>query len=266
MNYKGEETGAARPGRPARDPRRLPRRWSPGGRHLLPAFLRQHDARGARWSPRSSGCGRASAPSPPTRSRANGASTSAPTRRSCQPMSSRSRRAISAGSSDGLRTSATRQLYVMQSNCGVETLGSDPGHPDHNGRIGPATGFWGAAELGQLIGEQNVLALDIGGTTAKCSLIEHGHVKITSDYWIERPAVLGLSHHGAGHRSGRDRQWRRLDRLDRRSRVPCMSVRKAPARCPVRRPMAAAAPMPPRPTPISCSAASTRTISAAARS
>src|SRR5262249_30873731 len=51
---------------------------------------------------------------------------------------------------------------------------------------GPASGFLGAAELGRLIGEPNVLALDIGGTTAKCSLIRDGQVKIVSDYWIER--------------------------------------------------------------------------------
>jgi N-methylhydantoinase A len=51
---------------------------------------------------------------------------------------------------------------------------------------GPASGFWGAAELGKLIGEPNVLALDIGGTTAKCSLVENGEVKIKTDYWIER--------------------------------------------------------------------------------
>ena len=31
-----------------------------------------------------------------------------------------------------------------------------------------------------------MLALDIGGTTAKCSLIENGEVKIKTDYWIER--------------------------------------------------------------------------------
>ncbi len=31
-----------------------------------------------------------------------------------------------------------------------------------------------------------MLALDIGGTTAKCSLIENGNVTLTSDYWIER--------------------------------------------------------------------------------
>ena len=39
---------------------------------------------------------------------------------------------------------------------------------------GPASGFWGAAELGQRLAEPNILALDIGGTTAKCSLIEDG--------------------------------------------------------------------------------------------
>jgi N-methylhydantoinase A len=76
--------------------------------------------------------------------------------------------------------------YIMQSNCGVDTL-------DHVKRIpitmvesGPASGFWGAAELGRLIGDPNVLALDIGGTTAKCSLIEGGRVRIMTDYWIER--------------------------------------------------------------------------------
>jgi N-methylhydantoinase A len=51
---------------------------------------------------------------------------------------------------------------------------------------GPASGFWGAAELGRIIGEPDVLALDIGGTTAKCSLIKGGHVAIKTDYWIER--------------------------------------------------------------------------------
>jgi N-methylhydantoinase A len=40
--------------------------------------------------------------------------------------------------------------------------------------------------LGRLIGEPNVLALDIGGTTAKCSLINNGQVAIKTDYWIER--------------------------------------------------------------------------------
>ena len=74
----------------------------------------------------------------------------------------------------------------MQSNCGVETLETVSRIPITMVESGPASGFWGAAELGKLIGEPNVLALDIGGTTAKCSLIENGQVKIMTDYWIER--------------------------------------------------------------------------------
>ncbi len=78
------------------------------------------------------------------------------------------------------------QLYVMQSNCGVDTVQRSSAVPITMVESGPASGFWGAAELGRLIGVPNVLALDIGGTTAKCSLIENGQVKIMTDYWIER--------------------------------------------------------------------------------
>lgn len=78
------------------------------------------------------------------------------------------------------------QMYIMQSNCGVDSVDQTKQIPITMVESGPASGFWGAAELGRLIGEPNVLALDIGGTTAKCSLIEGGHVKIISDYWIER--------------------------------------------------------------------------------
>ncbi|MEM9707473.1 MAG: hydantoinase/oxoprolinase family protein [Pseudomonadota bacterium] len=76
--------------------------------------------------------------------------------------------------------------YIMQSNCGVDSLAATSAIPITMVESGPASGFWGAAELGKLIGETNILALDIGGTTAKCSLIEGGEVKIMTDYWIER--------------------------------------------------------------------------------
>ena len=78
------------------------------------------------------------------------------------------------------------QLYVMQSNCGVDSVEKAQQIPITMVESGPASGVLGAAELGRLIGDLNVLALDIGGTTAKCSLIEGGRVKIMTDYWIER--------------------------------------------------------------------------------
>jgi N-methylhydantoinase A len=88
---------------------------------------------------------------------------------------------------EGLRSKGfTGSPFIMQSNCGVDSLASVSAIPITMVESGPASGFWGAAELGRLIGEPNVLALDIGGTTAKCSLIENGQVRIMTDYWIER--------------------------------------------------------------------------------
>ncbi len=88
---------------------------------------------------------------------------------------------------EGLKSRGfTGSPYIMQSNCGVDSLEATSKTPITMVESGPASGFWGAAELGKLIGEPNVLALDIGGTTAKCSLIENGEVRIMTDYWIER--------------------------------------------------------------------------------
>ena len=88
---------------------------------------------------------------------------------------------------DGLKARGFKgSPYIMQSNCGVDSLESVSRIPIAMVESGPASGFWGAAELGRLIGEPDVLALDIGGTTAKCSLIENGRVRIMTDYWIER--------------------------------------------------------------------------------
>lgn len=78
------------------------------------------------------------------------------------------------------------QLFITQSNCGVDSVDSVKAVPITMVESGPASGFWGAAELGRIIGEPDVLALDIGGTTAKCSLIQGGQVSIKTDYWIER--------------------------------------------------------------------------------
>ena len=88
---------------------------------------------------------------------------------------------------EGLKAKGLKQSpYIMQSNCGVDSLAATSAVPITMVESGPASGIWGAAELGKLIDEPNILALDIGGTTAKCSLIEDGEVRIMTDYWIER--------------------------------------------------------------------------------
>jgi N-methylhydantoinase A/oxoprolinase/acetone carboxylase beta subunit len=98
-------------------------------------------------------------------------------------------RSRAAGKSRGLPKSP----YIMQSNCGVDSLAATVCIPITMVESGPASGFWGAAELGKLIGEPNYrLALDIGGQ-AKCSLMRHrlARSKIMTDYWIERSPQIG---------------------------------------------------------------------------
>ncbi|MEM9718712.1 MAG: hydantoinase/oxoprolinase family protein [Bacteroidota bacterium] len=75
--------------------------------------------------------------------------------------------------------------YIMQSNGGISTLNAVKSNPISLVESGPASGIIGAAELGKAINRKNLIVLDIGGTTAKCSLIEKGQLKITSSYKIE---------------------------------------------------------------------------------
>lgn len=74
----------------------------------------------------------------------------------------------------------------MQSNCGVNSIESVIENPISVVESGPSSGFQGAAALGEIIGIKNIIALDIGGTTAKCSLIKNGRLNIHTDYYIEK--------------------------------------------------------------------------------
>ncbi|KQL52689.1 5-oxoprolinase [Heyndrickxia shackletonii] len=76
--------------------------------------------------------------------------------------------------------------YIMQSNGGSTTFEGAKQSPIHMVESGPVAGIYGAAVLGEILGEENIIAFDIGGTTAKCSLISKGEVKVTTDYYIEK--------------------------------------------------------------------------------
>ncbi|NKB39277.1 MAG: hydantoinase/oxoprolinase family protein [Gammaproteobacteria bacterium] len=76
--------------------------------------------------------------------------------------------------------------YIMQSNCGISTVDSAKRNPISMVESGPASGIYAAAHLGRIIDEKNLIVLDIGGTTAKCTLIEDGEIRITTDYYIEK--------------------------------------------------------------------------------
>jgi len=76
--------------------------------------------------------------------------------------------------------------YMMLSNGGIATVATAKANPVAMVESGPASGIYAAAHLGKLIGMQNLIVLDIGGTTAKCALIEGGEIKISTDYSVER--------------------------------------------------------------------------------
>jgi N-methylhydantoinase A len=75
--------------------------------------------------------------------------------------------------------------HIMQSNGGIATFEMARQAPIRTCESGPVAGVIGAAVIGDLLGEPNIISLDIGGTTVKSSLVENSLPKITTDYKIE---------------------------------------------------------------------------------
>ncbi len=65
-------------------------------------------------------------------------------------------------------------LRIMQSSGGTMGLDAACERPIHIIESGPASGVVGAAELAACLGHDNVLTFDMGGTTAKASMVENG--------------------------------------------------------------------------------------------
>jgi N-methylhydantoinase A len=77
-------------------------------------------------------------------------------------------------------------LFVMQSNGGVASFEQAIATPVFQVESGPAGGVIGAAAVGSAAGMRNVIALDVGGTTAKTSLVDDGKVRISAEYNLEK--------------------------------------------------------------------------------
>lgn len=83
------------------------------------------------------------------------------------------------------RIGAGGARYVMQSSGGTATFAAAREAPIAMVESGPVAGVLGALAVGRVVGEANLISLDIGGTTAKTSLLERGEVKVTTEYKIE---------------------------------------------------------------------------------
>ena len=82
-------------------------------------------------------------------------------------------------------------LYVMQSNGGVMSAESAAEMPIHIIESGPAAGVIASLTLADRIGLTNVLTLDMGGTTAKASLIEDGGIMHSPEYQVGGGVSVG---------------------------------------------------------------------------
>jgi N-methylhydantoinase A len=76
------------------------------------------------------------------------------------------------------------RLLLMESNGGVMSAETGRTKPILLTESGPVAGCVGALELGALLGERNVVAFDMGGTTAKCALVQDGRLSLESTYYI----------------------------------------------------------------------------------
>ena len=91
----------------------------------------------------------------------------------------------------------TAGLYIMQSSGGVMTSRRAVREPVYMVESGPAAGVIVAKFMGELLGYENIISFDMGGTTTKASLLEHGEPKAAPYYEVgamarrERGATKG---------------------------------------------------------------------------
>jgi N-methylhydantoinase A len=89
------------------------------------------------------------------------------------------------------RVDITSPLLLMQSNGGLTTSEVAVRLPVNIIESGPAGGVVGAQALAEKIGLEDVITLDMGGTTAKASLIEKGEVTRSQEYQVGGGIMMG---------------------------------------------------------------------------
>ncbi len=97
-------------------------------------------------------------------------------------------------------------FYMMGSNGGVLSVARTLEQPVALVESGPIGGCIGAAAYADAMGESRVIAFDMGGTTAKCALIQDGQFDVQPIYYVGgyergfplKTAVLDIVEVGAG--------------------------------------------------------------------
>jgi N-methylhydantoinase A len=94
------------------------------------------------------------------------------------------------------------QLLVTQSNGGAFSLDAARSKPVHTMESGPAAGATGCASLARILGVDRLISFDMGGTTAKCAIVDRGLVHTTDEYHVDgypiRVPVIDIKEVSAG--------------------------------------------------------------------
>jgi N-methylhydantoinase A len=91
------------------------------------------------------------------------------------------------------------QLYVMGSNGGVFDIAEGLRMPAMAIESGPAAGVIAAALAGKELGLADLISFDMGGTTAKASLIAGGEIAVTAEYEVGGGGAAKRWLQGTGH-------------------------------------------------------------------
>ena len=89
------------------------------------------------------------------------------------------------------RAGVRAQLLLMQSNGGLTTDAAAIERPVHIIESGPAGGVVGAQALARARGMSKLITFDMGGTTAKASIVEDGEVTRAAEYSVGAGIVIG---------------------------------------------------------------------------
>ncbi|NIP97899.1 MAG: hydantoinase/oxoprolinase family protein, partial [Akkermansiaceae bacterium] len=81
------------------------------------------------------------------------------------------------------------EVFIMQGNGGVVGIEEARGQGVQALLSGPASGVVAGAQLGKLSGFENVITVDMGGTSFDVCLVEKGQPKTGTDQWMSRYRV-----------------------------------------------------------------------------
>jgi N-methylhydantoinase A len=104
---------------------------------------------------------------------------------------------------DRLQTAVSQlglpQLHVMGSSGGVFDIAEGLRMPAMAVESGPAAGVIAASLAGRQLARPNLISFDMGGTTAKASVIANGDISVTSEYEVGGAGHANRWMHGTGH-------------------------------------------------------------------